>query len=98
MQNFIKIMIIIIISNLVGFGFLVNGEIGLKKMKKQFSKSNCDVSEMERKKRLPYMISEMERKKRLPFIIYKLIGCFIPIITALIIIILVYNEIIILNS
>ncbi|MEK6265814.1 MAG: hypothetical protein N2B06_13760 [Clostridium sp.] len=96
MQNFIKIMMINFISYLVGLGFLVFGEIGLKKLKKEFSKSNCDVSEMERKKRLPYMISEMERKKRLPFIIYKLIGCSISVITTLIIVILVYNEIIIL--
>lgn len=92
MQIFTKI--IIIISYVVGLGFLVIGEIGLKKLKKEFSKSNCNVSEMERKKRLPYMISEMERKKRLPFIIYKLIGCSIPVITALIIVILVFNEII----
>ena len=94
MQNFIIIMIIIIISCLVGFGFLVIGEMGLKKIKKQFSKSNCDVSEMEREKRLPYMISEMERKKRLPYIIYKLIGCSIPVITSLIILIIVYQNIV----
>ncbi|MEK6264754.1 MAG: hypothetical protein N2B06_08305 [Clostridium sp.] len=90
MQDFTKI--IQIISYIIGLGFLVTGEIGLKKLKKDFSKSNCDVSELERKRRLPYMISEMERKKRLPFIIYKLIGCSIPVITALIIVILVFNE------
>jgi len=92
MQNYTKI--IIFISYLVGIVFLAIGEIGLKKIKKEFSKSNSNVSEMERKKRLPYMISEMERKKRLPFIIYKLIGGSIPLITTLIILILTFNEII----
>ena len=82
--------IIQIISYILGAGFVVIGQIGLKKLKKEFSKSNCDVSEMERKKRLPYLISEIERKKRLPYVIYIFIGWSIPFITALIILILVY--------
>ncbi|MGK0465853.1 hypothetical protein [Clostridium sp.] len=92
MRNITEIItgIIMIISYLIGLGFIVIGEIGFKKLKKEFRKINCDVSETERKKRLPYMISEMERKKRLPYIIYRLVGCSIPAITSLIILILVY--------
>lgn len=73
--------IITIISYLLGVGFLSIGFLGLKKLKKEFSKSNCDVS-------------EMERKKRLPYIIYIFIGYSIPFITSLIILILVILNII----
>jgi multisubunit Na+/H+ antiporter MnhG subunit len=51
MQNTFRIItgIITIISYLIGLGFIVIGEIGLKKLKKEFRKLNCDVSETERK-------------------------------------------------
>ena len=91
MQNFTGIMIINIIGYLLGVGFVVFGKIGLKKLEKEFSKSNCDVSEMERIKRLPYMISEIERKRRLPYLIYTLIGYLIPIITSFILILVIFN-------
>ena len=84
MQNF---NIILIISYTLFFGFVVIGKIGFKKLDKEFRESNCDISEMERKKRLPYMISEMERKKRLPYLICTLIGYLIPVITSIILII-----------
>ena len=48
MQNFTRIMIIILVY-LLGLGFVVIGMIGLKKVEKEFRKSNCDVSEIERK-------------------------------------------------
>jgi len=76
---------------LIGLGFGIIGAIGLKKVKKEFSKSNCDVSEMERKKRLPFMISETERKKRLPYLICTLIGAFLPVITSIILISVLLN-------
>ena len=91
MQNFTGIMIINMIGYLLGVGFVVIGKRGFKKLEKEFSQSNCDVSEMERKKRLPYMISEMERKRRLPYLIYTLIGYFIPVITSIILILVMFN-------
>lgn len=91
MQNYAGIMIINIISYLVGMVFVVIGKIGFKKVEKEFSKLNCDISEMERKKRLPYMISKMERKKRLPYLICTLIGYLIPIITLIILTLVIYN-------
>jgi hypothetical protein len=91
MQNFTGIMIINIIGYLLGVGFVVIGKIGFKKLEKEFSQSNSHVSEMERKKRLPYMISEMERKKRLPYLIYTLIGYVIPVITSIILILVIFN-------
>ncbi|MEG0775439.1 hypothetical protein [Clostridium sp.] len=91
MQNFTGIMIINIIGFLLGVGFVVIGKIGFKKLEKEFRESNCDISEMERKKRLPYMISEMERKKRRPYLIYTLIGYFIPVITSIILILVIFN-------
>lgn len=90
MQNFTKIMIIML-GYIIGLGFSAIGIIGLKKVEKEFSKSNCDVSEMERKKRFPYMISETERKKRLPYLICTLIGYFLPVITSIIIILVLLN-------
>jgi len=91
MQNYIGIMIINLIGYLLGVGFVVIGKIGLKKSEKEFSKSNCDISEMEREKRLPYMISEMERKKRHPYMIITLIGYVIPLITSIILILVMFN-------
>ena len=72
-------------------GFVVIGKIGLKKLEKEFSKSNCDVSEIERIKRLPYMISEMERRKRLPYLICTLVGYGIPLITSITLILVLFN-------
>lgn len=91
MQNFTGIMIINIIGYLLGVVFVIIGTIGLKKVEKEFSKLNCDVSEIERKKRLPYMISEMERKKRFPYLIFTLIGYCIPVITSIILILVMLN-------
>lgn len=48
MQNFTGIMIIML-GYLLALGFGVIGIIGLKKVEKEFRKSNFDVSEMERK-------------------------------------------------
>lgn len=81
MQKYTGIMIIVIIGYILGLVFFVIGKIGLKKSEKEFSKSNCDISEMEREKRLPYMISEMERKNRRPYLIFTIIGYSICIIT-----------------
>ncbi|MBU3145860.1 hypothetical protein [Clostridium sp. CF012] len=88
MRNF---NIILIIGYLLGMGFVIIGKIGFKKLDKEFRESNCDISEMERKKRLPYMISENERKKRLPYLICTLIGYFIPVITSIILILVMFN-------
>ena len=88
MQNF---NIILIISYTLFLGFVVIGKIGFKKLEKEFSKLNSNISEMERKKRLPYMITEMERKKRLPYLICTLIGLLIPIITSIILILVMFN-------
>lgn len=91
MQNYTGIMIINLICYLLGVGLIVIGKIGLKKSEKEFSKSNCDISEMEREKRLPYMISEVERKKRRPYVIITLIGYAIPLITLIILILVLFN-------
>jgi len=91
MQNFTGIIIINMIGYLLGVGFVVIGKIRLKKLDKEFRESNCDISEMERKKRLPYMISENERKKRLPYLIFTLIGYFIPVTTSIILILVMFN-------
>ncbi|WP_017415788.1 hypothetical protein [Clostridium tunisiense] len=77
---------ILTISYLLGMGFVIIGKIRLKKIDKEFSKSNCDISEMERIKRLPYMISEVERKRRLPYVICIIIGYSIPVIVSIILI------------
>ncbi|MEG3042622.1 MAG: hypothetical protein RR891_11510, partial [Clostridium sp.] len=69
MQSFTVIMIINIISYVLAVVLVIIGQIGFKKLEKEFSKSNSDISEEERKKRLPYMISAEERKKRLPYLI-----------------------------
>ncbi|SHK00080.1 hypothetical protein SAMN05444401_0330 [Clostridium amylolyticum] len=90
MQNFTGNMIIIL-GYLLSLVFFVTGIIGLKKVEKDFRKSNFDVSEMERKKRFPYMISETERKKRLPYLICTLIGYFLPVITSIILILALLN-------
>lgn len=91
MQDFTGLMIINLISYLVGMAFVVIGKIGFKKVEKEFSKLNCDISEMERKKRLPYMITEAERKKRLPYLICTLAGYLIPLITCFILTLVIYN-------
>jgi len=91
MESFTGIMIINIIGYILGVVLVVSGKIGFKKLEKEFSQSNCDISKMERKKRLPYMISEMERKKRRPYLICTLIGCFIPVITSIILILVMFN-------
>ena len=88
MQNFYAILFI---GYFIGLGFVAIGKIRLKKIDKEFSKSNCDISEMERIKRLPYMISEMERKKRLPYVIYVIIGYSIPVIVSVILILDMFN-------
>ncbi|MBU3227788.1 hypothetical protein [Clostridium algidicarnis] len=77
MQSFTGIMIIML-GYLLALGFGVIGIIGLKKVEKEFSKSNCDVSEMERRKRLPYLICT-------------LIGYFLPVITSIILILVLLN-------
>ncbi|MBU3206509.1 hypothetical protein KPL33_05875 [Clostridium algidicarnis] len=77
MQNFTGIMIIML-AYLLALGFGVIGIIGLKKVEKEFRKSNFDVSEMERKKRLPYLICT-------------LIGYFLPVITSIILILVLLN-------
>lgn len=79
MQNFARIMIIML-GYLLALGFGVIGIIGLKKVEKEFSKSNCDVSEMERKKRLQYLICT-------------LIGYFLPVITSIILILVLLNSV-----
>ena len=91
MQNYAVIMIINLIGYILGMVLFVIGKIGLKKSEKEFSKSNCDISEMEREKRLPYMISEMERKKRRPYMIITLIGYVIHLITSIILILVIFN-------
>jgi hypothetical protein len=88
MQSFYTILII---GYLLGLGFVTIGKIRLKKIEKEFSNSNCDISEMERIKRLPYMISEMERKRRLPYVIYIIIGHSIPVIVSIILILGLFN-------
>ena len=88
MQSFYTILII---GYLLGLGFVTFGKIRLKKLDKEFSKSNCDISEIERIKRLPYMISEMERKKRLPYVIYVIIGYSIPVIVSVFLILDMFN-------
>lgn len=74
MQDFTRIMIIIL-GYLLGLGFVVSGMIGLKKVEKEFRKSNCDVSEIERKKCLPYLICTFT-------------GFLIPLITSIIVILI----------
>jgi len=91
MESFTGIMIINIIGYLLGVVLVVIGKIGFKKLEREFSQSNCDVSDAERKKRLPYMISEIERKKRRPYLICILIGCSIPVITSMILILAMFN-------
>ncbi|MBB6698538.1 hypothetical protein [Clostridium algidicarnis] len=77
MQNFTGI-IIIMLAYLLALGFGVIGIIGLKKVEREFSRSNFNVSEMERKKRLPYLICT-------------LIGYFLPVITSIILILVLLN-------
>ncbi|MEG0308766.1 MAG: hypothetical protein RR636_12540 [Clostridium sp.] len=91
MENFTVIKIINIICYLLAAGFIVVGQIGFKKLEKEFRKSNSDISKEERKKRLPYMISAEERKKRLPYLICTLIGYSIPLITLTISILVMFN-------
>jgi hypothetical protein len=93
MQNFTGIMIINTIGYLLGMGFVVIGKIGFKKIDKEFRELNCDISEMERIKRLPYMISENERIKRRPYLICTLIGYCIPVITSIILILVMLNSV-----
>lgn len=78
MQNFNGIMIINTIGYILGMGFVVIGKIGFKKLDKEFRELNCDISEMERIKRLPYLICT-------------LIGYCIPVITSIILILVMLN-------
>ncbi|MFR1709304.1 MAG: hypothetical protein ACLSV2_10410 [Clostridium sp.] len=91
MQNFTGIMVINIIGYLLGAVLVIIGKMGFKKLEREFSQSNCDISEAEREKRLPYMISEMERKKRRPYLICMVIGCSTPVITSMILIVAMFK-------
>lgn len=71
MQNISKIIIIILY--LLAIGLFAIGFLELKKMLKEFSKSNDDD-----------LLSEMERKKLLRYSIYMVIGFAISIIISLI--------------
>jgi len=80
MQNISKI--INIIGYLLGTGLVAIGFLGLKKMVKEFSKSNDDD-----------FVSEMERKKLSRYGIYMAIGFSISAITSLINLILLFSKI-----
>lgn len=78
MQNFTGIMVINIIGYLLGAVLVIIGKMGFKKLEREFSQSNCDISEAEREKRRPYLICMV-------------IGCSTPVITSMILIVAMFK-------